>query len=74
MWIISFFFFFYIKTAPLTKQELEALKVIADEAGVDATAAKRDPGMASAARARAASSLAGLSGGMKSAMGSMLRL
>ena len=59
--------------APLTKQELEALKVIADEAGVDASAAKRDPGMASAARARAAASLAGMSGGMK-AMGSMLRL
>ena len=67
--------------APLTKPERDALKVIAEEAGIDETAAQRDPGMASSARARAASSLAGLAslggaGGAAAAgaMGSMLRL
>ena len=34
--------------ASLTKKEQEALKVIADQAGIDETQARRDPGMASA--------------------------
>ena len=40
-----------------------ALKVLADLGGIDATAARRDPGMSSAARARAANSLSSLGGG-----------
>ena len=49
--------------APLTKKEQDALKSIADQAGIDETQARRDPGMASAARARAANSLSSLGDG-----------
>ena len=45
--------------APLTKLEEDMLRQLADEANMDASAAARDPGMAAAARARAAASLAG---------------
>ena len=45
--------------APLTGEENKALKDIADQAGVDTAAAGRDPGMANAARARAAAALSG---------------
>ena len=43
---------------PLTNLEKDMLKQLAEEANMDTTAAGRDPGMAAAARARAAESLA----------------
>lgn len=45
--------------APLTNLETDMLRQLAEEANMDETAAARDPGMAAAARARAAASLAG---------------
>ena len=57
---------------PLTPEEKEALQEIADQAGVDTAQAGRDPGMAKAAKTRAAQSLLGgaalgaLAGGLSS--------
>ena len=45
--------------APLTNLERDMLEQLAEEANLDGTAAARDPGIAAAARARAAASLAG---------------
>ena len=45
--------------APFTHLEKDMLKQLAEEANMDETAAGRDPGIAAAARARAAASLAG---------------
>ena len=45
--------------APLTNLEEDMLEQLAEEANMDETAAARDPGIAAAARARAAKSLAG---------------
>ena len=44
---------------PLTRLEEDMLRELAEESNMDTAAAARDPGMAAAARARAAASLAG---------------